>query len=387
MRKTSTNSTLWSEEKIILSLLFAVVMIKVCLFGWGFLCFDFAANPDQNLLSIWDRWDAYWYKTIAISGYKPVGLDEQAQAFISHFPPFYPLLIRIVSKLFFIAPHSAGFLISFTLAIANSYLLYWLVKRDFKDQRMAVLSVLFFNLYPTSYFTNSIYTESLYLFLTLLSFCLIRLQYFFLPGLLGAASILTRYIGVTILPAYLWVIWQNRRSWSYKQLFLVILPLFGLAIELLINIYYFGSPFFVVREHENNPASIQTPSFPPIPLKEAIFSLPTLLGNLTSGIWDEFFMMTLGWSAVFTIFALAVIIIGIYRKLPWDYSIYALSYVLFFSSFTWTISAPRFTFALFPIFIALATIKNRVAIALISTIFFILLLHFTRIFVNGSWAF
>lgn len=387
MKNPSTSSRFWSEETIVLSLLFAVVMIKMCLFGWGFLCFDFTSNPDQNLLSIWDRWDAYWYKTIAISGYKPVGLDEQALAFISHFPPFYPLLIKIISKLFFIAPHSAGFLISFTLAIANSYLLYWLVKRDFQDQQMAFLSVLFFNLYPTSYFTNSIYTESLYLFLTLSSFCLIRLQHFFLPGLLGAASILTRYIGVTILPAYLWVIWQNRRSWSYKKLFLVILPPFGLAIELLINIYYFGSPFFVVREHETNPASIQTPSFPPIPLKEAISSLPILLGNLINGVYDEFFMMTLGWSAIFSIFALIVIIIGIYRRLPWDYSIYALSYVLFFSSFTWTISAPRFTFALFPIFIALATIKNRLAIVLICSIFFILLLYFTRIFVNGSWAF
>ncbi len=170
-------------------------------------------------------------------------------------------------------------------------------------------------------------------------------------------------------------------------MFLLALSPLGLVIELLINIYYFGSPFFVVSEHKNNPASIQTPSFPPLPLKEAFSSLPTLLGNLLTGVYDDYFMMTLGWSAIFTFFALIIVVIGFYKKLPKDYSVYALSYILFFSSFTWTISAPRFTLPLFPIFITLSMIKNRLVLGLIIAIFFILQLYFTRIFVNGSWAF
>ncbi|MBI4854722.1 MAG: hypothetical protein HY819_23240 [Acidobacteria bacterium] len=379
--------TPWSENRVLITLLGAILLIKVCLFSWAKACFDFSANPEQTWLSIWDRWDAYWYQLIAVNGYVIESITPEMQAFASHFPPFYPFLIRIFSSLLFISARDAGFLISFTLLIANSYLIYWLVIKDFQNRQMAVLAVLFFNLYPVSYFTNSVYTESLYTFLTLLAFCLIRQQHFVLPGILGACAILTRYIGVNILTAYLFIIWQHRDKLNYKYWFLLVLPPFGLVIELLINIYFFGSPFFVVREHKNNPASIQTPSFPPIPLKEAFSSLPTLFGNLLNGVWDDYFMMTLGWSAIFTVFALTIILIGFYKKLPQDYSVYALSYVLFFSSFTWTISAPRFTLPLFPIFITLAMIKNRFIASLIMILFFILQLYFARIFVNASWAF
>lgn len=380
-------STPWTEKKVLLTLFGAIFLIKVCLFIWAKACFDFSSNPEQTWLSIWDRWDAYWYQIIAINGYVIENITPEMQAFASHFPPFYPFLIRLFANLFFISTREAGFLISFFLLFINSYLLYLLVIKDFQNRQVAVLATLFFNLYPTAYFSNTVYTESLYTFLTLFSFYLLRQRHFLLPGILGACAIMTRYIGVNILTAYLFIIWQNRSKLTYKYAFLLSVPPLGLVIELLINIYYFGSPFFVVREHENNPASIQTPSFPPIPLKEAFSSLPTLFGNLLNGVRDDYFMMTLGWSAIFTFFALIVILIGLYKKLPKDYSIYALSYVLFFSCFTWTISAPRFTLPLFPIFITLALIKNQFAVGLIMIIFFILQLHFVRVFVNAGWAF
>jgi Gpi18-like mannosyltransferase len=377
----------WSEKKVVTVLLLVVVAIKVCLFCWGAFCFDFIVNKEDTWLSIWDRWDAYWYQMIANNGYSPIGLEPEKKAFMSHFPPFYPFLIRVLATILFLPTRNAAFLISFTLAIASSYLLYWLVMKDFQNRQTAILSVLFLNLYPTSYFTNAPYTEATFTFLTLLAFCLIRQQNFWAPGLLATATILTRYIGVNLLPAYLFVAWKNRHNLSYQHFLLLALPPVALLVELLINFYYFGSPFFVIREHENNPASIQTPSFPPIPLKETITSLFTLVDNYCTNTLDQYFMMTLGWSSIFTLFALIVIIIGIYRKLPLDYSIYALSSVLFFSCFTWTISAPRFTFTLFPIFITLATIKNRIVVGLIMAVFFSMLLYFTRIFVNAGWAF
>jgi Gpi18-like mannosyltransferase len=384
MAKTNTP---WTEKKVLLTLFGAIFLIKVCLFFWGKICFDFSLNPEQTWLSIWDRWDAYWYQIIAANGYLINGISPEMQAFASHFPPFYPFLIRLFASLLFLSTREAGILISLSLCFVNSYLLYSLVTKDFQNRQMAVLSVLFFNFYPVAYFTNTIYTESLYTFLTLFSFYLIRKENYVIPGILGACAIMTRYIGVNILSAYLFIIWQNRHKFTYKYLYLLVLPPLGLVIELLINIYYFGSPFFVVNEHKSNPASIQTPSFPPIPLKEAIGSLPALFENLLSGFKDDYFMMTLGWSSIFTIFALTVVLIGFYKKLPRDYSIYALSYILFFSSFTWTISAPRFTLPLFPIFITLAMIKNRFILGLIMATFFILQLHFVRIFVNASWAF
>ena len=181
--------TPWTEKKVLLALFGAILLIKGCLFLWAAACFNFSVQGEQNWLSIWDRWDSYWYQMIAVSGYSPIGMDEQSKAFMSHFPPFYPFLIRVCASVFFISARDAGFLLSFIFGLASSYLIYWLVIRDFQNQQMAVLAVLLFNLYPVAYFTNTIYSEALFTFLTLLAFCLLRQKHFVLPGLLNGIKL------------------------------------------------------------------------------------------------------------------------------------------------------------------------------------------------------
>lgn len=376
-----------AEKDIVAKLLVSIVLIKLCLFFWGYINFDFDTQPDQNAWTIWDRWDSYWYQLVAHQGYSAGDLTPAQHAFASHFPPFYPMLMALVGLLLHIKLATAGLLISWVTGLISSWLLYQLVWHDFKEQRTAILAVIFFNIYPMAYFTISIYTESLFICLILLAFYLLRKEHILLPAFLGMAAVLTRYIGINIIPAYIFYLWKHGRKLPWYRHLLVILPSLGLGIEFLINKHYFGDMLFFVHEHVSNPASIQTPSFPPIPLKEAVSSLTILASNMWQLQWDQEFMMTLGWGSLFTFFALFVVIYGIYQRVPGDYSIYALSSILFYASFSWAISAPRFTLPLFPLFIVLATIKNRLILLTMGLLSILLLAYFTKIFIQAGWAF
>lgn len=359
-----------------------VLIIKTALFIWAGYNFDFINYPRNNWINIWDRWDSGVYKTIAQSSYNFINIELDFWAFLSHFPPLYSLTIAITSRLLGVSLLNAGILVSLTSIITASVILYKLAYLEFKSERIALLSVVFLNLYPISYFTISVYSESLFLLMTIYSFYCLKKEDYFLAGLAAAGAILTRFVGIVFVPIYvLYFLYNCKKSgFNLKTLYPFLLSLTGLIIYLVINKYYFGNYFYFLTEK----FSFNTSKYLIIPFKETYFDLFAVFKN--SNFWDQTFMTSRGWNAIFSLFALAVTLLGL-KKINWIYTAYSLTSILIFSSLSWGISNARYTLSVFPIFIILAFIKNRALLLAILVVSTFMLLYFTKIYTSGAWAF
>lgn len=379
----SSMLNIYSKYRIIFLITLVVVAIKTFLFLWAGFHFNFTAHPGNNWVNIWDRWDAGVYKTIATSSYNLINIKPDYGSFLSHFLPLYSVIMAMVSWLLTISLTKAGILVSTVSIIAASIMLYKLVYLDFKNERVAWLSVLFLNFYPTSYFTISVYSESLFLLLVITGFYCLRKEYFFISGLAAAGAILTRIVGIVFLPIYalyFFYSYKKHLGFNLKIIYPFLLSLAALVLYFIINKFYYGDYFYFLTEK----VSFNTTKHLILPLKETFFDLLAIFKN--SNFLNQEFMTTRGWNAIFTLFALVVTAIGI-RKINWVYSAYSLSSILIFSSLSWGISNARYTLSAFPIFIVLAFIKSKILLSVILVVSGFMLLYFTKIFTSGAWAF
>jgi hypothetical protein len=199
------------------------------------------------------RWDSAWYLVIAHYGYRPdLGVFTASR---TAFFPLYPLGIRSLSWLG-IAPIAAGVLLSVcALALA----LYWLHRLTALELRAwrgaagadgtsaARQTVLLVAFAPMAFFLSAVYSESLYLMLSVGLFWFARQGRWLQVGLLGALASATRSTGlVLILPALLIYLYgpredrapdrlEVRRRWTARYrlrgdvLWLALLPLGAVA--------------------------------------------------------------------------------------------------------------------------------------------------------------
>lgn len=364
-----------SRHRDILTVVAIVAVIKILLFGWMWL-----HAPQSSLL---DHWDERVYKTISMSAYNKIPeMAEDYWAFLSHFPPAYPLAIFLVSLLFFSVSLS-GFFVSFVSILAALVFLYKLVLFDYNNKQQALLAVLFFSLFPTSYFSISIYSESLFLLFTLASFYCLRKERFWWSSLCAGGAVLTRSIGIVLIPVYavyfcVHLFKKKKVSLSHFSLFLA--PIIAFMTYWGMNKFYFGDYFYFLNE---------TVSFNKwrqfaIPFQETYYDFLETFQN--SNFFSEQFMTSQGWNALFVIFGLVITVWGI-KKIRWEYTLYSLSSLILFSSISWGISNPRFVFVLFPIYITLSFIKIEIVRDMLLGIFLMLLLYFSYLFASGAWAF
>ncbi|MDP1688970.1 MAG: glycosyltransferase family 39 protein [bacterium] len=359
-----------------------VLLIKLLIFTWAVFSFNFASNPNEDWISIWDRWDSGSYKAIATSAYLLTNTKLEDWAFHSHFPPLYPALIYLVSLFGFTIPFS-GVLVSFISNILASLMLYKLAFYEFKDKQIAFSSVLFLNLYPTSYFAVSVYSESLFLFLTISSFYYLRKENYFTAGLFAFGSILTRIVGVVLVPIYflyfIYNYYQNRK-FNFQLFYLCLLPILAVVIYMGINKFYYDDYLFFLNEK----ISFNTTKHLIVPFKE---SYDDLIATFKFNNYkNQEFMMTRGWNAIFTFSTLLIIILGI-KRMRWEYALFSIASLFLFASLSWGISNARYAFAIFPIFMILGSFKNKLLQGGVMGIFLVMLLYFTVIFTSGSWAF
>ncbi len=185
----------------------------------------FGATGDV-LAAPFARWDSVWYLAIAEGGYG--GGAREA------FFPLYPGLVK-VGGLALGSPLVAGALLSTALLGVALVVLHRLVALD-HDRAVARNAVLVTALCPMSFFFSAVYSESLFLAVSLGAVYAARRRWWPAAGLLGALAAATRSAGVLLLVPlamiYLWDVARPsraaRRPLRADALWLALVPL-GLA--------------------------------------------------------------------------------------------------------------------------------------------------------------
>src|SRR3989304_475978 len=205
---------------LFLVLFFAVrfVPLQSDFLGGGGGVINYLTNP---YLFAWANFDGEHHLFIAKFGYKIL-----TQAFF----PLYAFLIKFLAHPFslnFATLTSAGFLISNISFLISLFLMWKLIILDY-SRKIAVFSIILLLSFPTSFYFGSVYSESLYLVLSVGAFYAARRQRWFLVGMLGLLASLTRVFGILLLPVLFIEAWQAKAPLKkYFWIFLIPLGLFG----------------------------------------------------------------------------------------------------------------------------------------------------------------
>ena len=300
---------------------------------------------EHSWLDIWGVWDSYWYLDIAQNGYSTVsslpGHPDQ-----TNFPffPLYPLLMKLLGQLAGDQYFLAGIFISNVCLLFSSYLLYKLIEQA-ADRKTARLSVKYLLLYPVSFILSGVFTESLYLCLTLLCFYLAKRRRWMLAGAAGMLLSATRTLGVLIL---LPLLFEYLRYIDFKPekirrngLFLLLIPL-GLLSFCLYSYRVTGDFLFFKTSQAAWGRSLQNPAI--------------VLWNALSHINADISTKTL-LETGFCVAALLLLNV-FYRKIGFSYWLFGM-YSIVIPLAAGMDSMARFTLPIFPLFIILAKISRQ----------------------------
>jgi hypothetical protein len=324
-------------------------------------------------MNLWSHWDGEHYVALAAGGYLQPP-DHISPAFF----PLYPLLMRSFSELFG-GPLSLGALSLWGVLIsllALPFALYFLyqIAEDGWGTRVAQGTVLTLAFFPTSFFLNAVYTESLFLALSAASLWAVLVRKDLLLGCaLAGFAAATRNVGVfLVVPlAYEWLRGEAGRgySWGRGAACLALAPS-GLAVYAAYLWLRFGNPLLFYTEQRRWG-------------REATDPLSTLLNALAQGsdglrqlldpgLWadpslgritDHLGAANNAYNLVFLGVALALLLAGL-RVLPLSLSAYAFLLILP-PAFFGTPQGPlmglsRYLLVAFPVFIVLGVLlENR----------------------------
>lgn len=168
--------------------------------------------PNNYFLDGWGRWDSAWYISIARQGYS---LDPKTYYSNIAFFPLYPLLIRLVGEVVRNLP-LAGILVA-NLTFAGALLVVYRLALLRFDRRVARWTLIFLCAFPYAFFFAAIYSESLFLLLSALSFYLAERERWWLSGLAGLLAALSRSIGGALGPA-IFLIYLAHKRYRLKEL-------------------------------------------------------------------------------------------------------------------------------------------------------------------------
>jgi hypothetical protein len=181
----------------------------------------------------WANFDGVHYLSIAAHGYYQF---EQA------FFPLYPLLIKAVSFLSPLTPLLSGLFISHLFLFGSLVILMDLAGSRSDFRWVPILLVTF----PAAFFFLSVYTESLFLFLLLLTFWLAKRNQYPAAALTAGAASLTRIVGVFLLPALLWHLWRESdiKARPRQYLLVTVLAPLGLLVYMVCLWRLLGDPLY-----------------------------------------------------------------------------------------------------------------------------------------------
>jgi hypothetical protein len=335
-----------------------------------------SGSKDPSWLANWERWDANWYKQIWLMGYP--ASDPRTLVF----PPGYPLLVGIISKLF-----SASFLgTAIVLNLTAFFTTATLISAWFA-RRFAISPYLLFGFIlsaPASYFVFTSYSDVVFmLLLWVLLWLALSPSRRRGPGNLIAQSLILLLLPWIRLTGYALASWLLDRRLAALAVFV------SLALWLGFNRMIAGSPFYFLHAQE----LFAMPGgnfFQGLSAGlEQLFSNDLRNGFLTP--WLQLALLPLFYLGVFTAAGIWLAKKGEGLLAITVFSILFLSY----NQGVWR-SAVRYDLPLFPVLCLplLVTPGSRATSLALKAAFYLLIagqfalqFYFARMFHSGAWTF
>lgn len=307
------------------------------------------------------NFDGIRYMDIATRGY----ITEGA------FFPLYPLLIVP-------SPFWLGVIISNLSLLIAIYFLVKLLEVDY-PRKIIIWTIVFLLVFPTSFFFHTVYSESLFLLLAVLSFYLARSNKWLLAIISATLLCATRLVGIFIIPALMVEYWQQKRDRRFLPL--LFFPSLSTVGYSLFNYLKWGDWLYFLHAHGQlaNGRSTSAIVFP----GQTLFRYWKILTTISPHVY-------VWWIALLELVVFVggcyLLYLGFKQKIRLSYLIFAgLCFLLPALSGTFS-GLPRYLIICFPVFIVLAAVKSRVMKIFLATIFFVLQIMLFTFFARGYFV-
>ena len=334
------------------------------------------------------NFDGVHYLKIAQSGY--------AADFSQAFFPLYPLLIRffnffpkdnLLDPVLFNDPSyfSTAMVLSIIFFIGALYFTYKLFSENY-NKKIAQISILLLLSFPTAFYFGAVYSESLLLLLTVLTFWFTKKDKFLLAGLFAALASATKIQGAILfifLAVELWKKYRNNLSEQRKHFTKDLLGILIAPLGLIFYMVYLknttGDFLYFLSSQPSFGAGRS--SLPLIFLPQVIYRYLKIFLTVkvaSLAFFNAFleFSMTMG---------TVVVLIMAFKKMKFSYWIFSILVVIL-PTLTGTFSSmPRYVlmaFMLFP-YLAVRYEKNIKLIIIAQAFLQIILLS---MFIRGYWV-
>jgi Gpi18-like mannosyltransferase len=325
--------------------------------------------------TVWANFDGVHYLSIAQNGY-----FQYEQAFF----PLFPMLIKYFA---FVTGGNyviAGIFIVHIALFIWLFLLYKLFQLDFTDG-VVQWTLIFYIFFPSGFFFGSVYTETLFLCLTVGAFYAARKENWLLAGVLTGLASATKLIGIFLLPALLYEFYYTYKKQTFSLrhlrnlLGLGVLSISGLCSYMTYLWYAYKDPLFFIHAQ---------PAFGANRTGGTIILLPQVLYRYIKIFMTVSFSNYDTWIALLEFIGLVVFLVlicyGIYqRKIHLSYFIFAILAIIG-PTLTGSLSSmPRYTLVVFPVFILFGLLKNKSIKVMLLLVFILLLTILTVYFTRG----
>jgi len=365
----------------ILLLVLALVTFRAIPLQPNFLGGGVANYTTNPLLWLWANFDGEHYLAIAREGYRPLTY---------FFFPVYPLLTSAITRLFgstFISYLYSGLLVSHVSLIFALIGLTKLVMLEYKDKVTASWTIYLLLAFPTAFYLGSMYTESLFLALSVWSVYFYKKNKFVISGILGGFSSATRIFGLALIPLFLvesYLKYRKTHKVQYGFIWTALLTLCGLGVYSYYLFTKTGDPFeffnsiSIFGEQRSNKLIF----FPQVFYRYIFKIIPALNFQYFPVVFTTFLEFTLA-SAVLGL------VVCMYFWRMYSYAIYSFS-IFVITAFSGSFSSfPRYVLSIFPIFIFMSVIMARSNLVLKTTVtvgLFVLQVVALTLFARGYWV-
>jgi hypothetical protein len=183
------------------------------------------------------QWDCQPIKLIAIHSY-----DLVAPA--SGYPnwgyfPAYPVILKVSSFLSPFSIYANQFFLSSTLFISFLYVLNSYLTARY-SRKIAIIAILLISISPVNIYLTTGYTESSYLFFSLLALYLLDRQRFLTGGFVGGLTLVSRGTGIFFLPLFVWKYFRNKKPLKSSALPAFTINLLSFILFLTIPLIAFS---------------------------------------------------------------------------------------------------------------------------------------------------